>query len=261
MNNEKHITIAVPALNSAATIERTLQSLLAQSGCRVSIVVADSGSTDRTLEICRDMGVTSLYVPPGNMYRAINAVLRDSKTDWIGYLNSDDWVYSTTFSRLISHAEHSGADVVYGNCDYVDFEGRLLYSFSSTSPRALPALFRYGIFGFAQQAAIFKSSLYKQLNGFDEKYLLGADADFYARASLAGARFQKLPGEAVAAFRLHEMQLTNMRMSEFKKEQRAIQQSYGEPRFPIDMLEVAGWRIQNIPNYIVRVVRKFWLRS
>lgn len=253
---EKRITVAVPTLNSAATLEETLSSLRAQTGCTANIVVADSGSTDGTLGICKRLGVPSIYVPPGNMYKAINAVLREAGTEWLAYLNSDDYVYPDTFSRLISRAEVDGAGIVYGNCDYVDYNGRPLFSFSSARPWQILPLARRGMFGFAQQAAVFRNAVYKQLGGFDEKYSLSADADFYYRAARAGIVFARLPGAPVASFRLHEKQLTNTMSAAMEKEKVSIREACGPARLPGDLLAVWAWRAGNVPNYLVRSVRK-----
>ncbi|MGH9840087.1 MAG: oligosaccharide flippase family protein [Blastocatellia bacterium] len=48
-----------------------------QRGVAVNIIVADSGSTDATPEICRRWNARVIYAEPGNMYRAINAALNE----------------------------------------------------------------------------------------------------------------------------------------------------------------------------------------
>lgn len=45
------IGVVVPTLNNAKTLEWTLLALKSQEGCRVKIIVVDSGSTDETLAI------------------------------------------------------------------------------------------------------------------------------------------------------------------------------------------------------------------
>lgn len=260
MKNEKRITVAVPTLNSAATLEATLLSLRAQAGCAADIVVADSGSTDATLEICRRLGVPTVYVDPGNMYKAINAVLSGASTPWLAYLNSDDTVYSDAFARLIARAEETGAKIVYGRCDYTDYAGRFLYTITPARPGCLGALFRWGLFGFAQQAAIFSSDIYRELGGFDEKYRFSSDADFYSRAVLAGVVFETLPGPAVAAFRLHANQLTNKFSAAMEAEKLEIRAACGR-RGPGDLLAFLGWKIRNTPNYLRRWARARQLRG
>ncbi|MDP2030659.1 MAG: glycosyltransferase family 2 protein [Thiobacillus sp.] len=46
------VSIGVPVYNGAATIVRTLDSLLEQSFCDFELIISDNGSTDHTAEIC-----------------------------------------------------------------------------------------------------------------------------------------------------------------------------------------------------------------
>jgi glycosyltransferase involved in cell wall biosynthesis len=247
----------VPTLNSAETLEATLLSLKSQRGGDVEITVADSGSNDDTLEICRRHGVATVYVEPGNMYRAINAgLLSQGQSEWVSYLNSDDWLYPDSLARLIELGNSSHADVVYGDCDYTDGEGRFVYSFTAARPGRLMPLFRLGRMGFAQPAAIFRWNLYQRLNGFDERYRFKADADFFIRAIKAGAQFAALGGPPVCCFRLHPGQLSNQKRSLIEEEGRLI---FGAPEMKprgMDFIALAQWRLKNLPHFLVRVLRE-----
>ena len=66
------ITYVIPTLNSASTLDMTLFSLKSQRDINLEILVVDSGSTDKTLEICKKWNIKSIYVEAGNMYKAIN---------------------------------------------------------------------------------------------------------------------------------------------------------------------------------------------
>src|SRR5579885_2179318 len=122
------IGVTIPTWNSDKALGTALASLREQKGCHVEIVVADSGSTDGTLDLCRAFGTATVSVPPGNMYRAINEGLNQLHTPWLAYLNSDDFVFTDGYARLISKAEATGSDVAYGNGDFVDAHGRFLYA-------------------------------------------------------------------------------------------------------------------------------------
>src|SRR5438874_3929530 len=100
-----HIGVVVPTLNSRATLAWTLCALRSQRDVNVELIVADSGSEDGTLDICRNFGVRTIYATPGNMYRAINSGLQQMNTEWVTYLNSDDLVYPSSYARLIALGE------------------------------------------------------------------------------------------------------------------------------------------------------------
>lgn len=249
------ISCVVPTLNSAETLETTLLSLKSQRGVNVEITVADSGSDDDTLEICQQFSVATIYVEPGNMYRAINAGLSQSRSEWLAYLNSDDWLYPDSFARLIELGDSSGADVVYGNCDYADGSSRFVYSFAAARPEQLAPLFRLGRMGFAQPAAIFRRSLYQRLGGFDEQYCFKADADFYIRAINAEARFALLDGPPVCCFRVHTAQLSNRKRELIEEEGKRVFGAPGMKSRASDFMALAEWRLKNLPHYLLRIAR------
>ena len=255
------IGCVVPTLNSAVTLDATLLSLCSQQRVNLEIVVADSGSTDGTLDICRRWEVPTIYVPPGNMYRAINAALKQFDTKWLAYLNSDDLIFPDSYARLIDCAEQTDAAIVYGNCDYLDEQGRFIYSFGAAEPDAVLPLFRLRQMGFAQPATVFRRDTYHQLNGFDESLLYRADADFFIRALLAERHFAKLPGPSVASFRLHSKQFSNRGIQQTELEaERIFGRRELKPQ-PGDKLKLATWRLSNLPHYIVRIVRESLLSN
>ena len=253
MKNE--ISYVIPTLNSAATLDMTLYMLRSQKNADVKIIVVDSGSTDGTLDICKRWGVKTLYAEPGNMYRAINIGLQECYTEWLGYINSDDWLYPDSVARLVTRGNTSNADVVYGNCDYTDEWGRFVYSFGANKPSQLLSLFKMRIFGFAQQSAIFRHRVYQQLQGFNEDYYLSADAEFYLRSLQAGFKFDFMPGSSVSCFRLHGNQLSNKKAKAMESESQKIFAGAGDVNIN-DWAVFAQWRLRNIPHYLIRLLRQ-----
>ncbi len=255
------ISCVVPTLNSAATLDATLLSLRTQHNVSLELIVADSDSTDGTLQICRRWEAPTVYVPPGNMYRAINTGLRQSGGEWCAYLNSDDWLYPDSFARLIALGEKTGADAVYGNCDYTDEQGRFIYSFAAARPTELLPLFRLRQMGFAQPAAIFRRTLYERLNGFDESLVYRADADFFIRGLLMKKSFAHLDGPPVACFRLHSRQLSNRSNQLTQIEANRIFGGEELQARVSDQLASTTWRVRNLSHYAIRILRESLLSS
>ncbi|MBF2013974.1 MAG: glycosyltransferase [Rivularia sp. T60_A2020_040] len=250
------ISYVIPTLNSAATLDMTLLCLHSQKKVNVNFIVVDSGSTDKTLDICKRWNVKVLYAEPGNMYRAINVGLRECNTEWIGYINSDDWIYPDSLNRLIAWGNSSNADVVYANCDYTDAYGRFMYSFAPPKPNQLIATSRTGELGFAQQSAIFKNSLYQKLTGFNEDYYFVGDREFFIRALNSGAKFTFLSGASVACFRLHSDQLSQTKSQFMQAEGKKIRSELVKEPNLSDWATRIQWRLKNIPNYLLRFLRQ-----
>jgi len=247
------ISVAVPTFNSARYLENTLFSLVHQIGCRLEVVVADSGSVDETLNICGKYSIRTIFFPPGNMYAAINKALFTCESTWLCYLNSDDIVYPSSYARLISYGESQNADIVYGSCDFIDNEGRYLHSYSPGRPNELRSQLLVSSLPFAQPAAIFRKKVYKQLDGFDERYNLTSDHDFYLRSTLAGFKFAMLKGKSVCGFRISSTQLSQKTIM-MREQTKQVCQKYGKPTFK-DYWLTGLWKIRNWPNYLIRLLR------
>jgi glycosyltransferase involved in cell wall biosynthesis len=258
--SKPRIGVVVPTLNSAATLPWTLCALRDQRDVTVELIVADSGSVDATLEICKHWDVPAIYVPPGNMYRAINAGLRQVDTEWVTYLNSDDFVYPQSYARLLAYGEQQHASLVYGDCDLMDYEGRFLFMVKAPPPRRVAGMVRLstrfnGRLGFKQPAAIYQRTAFQELGGFDEKYRLIADYDFFFRLVMSGRSIAKLHRPTVAAFRLHAGQLSGRESSNLRGEMEAFQKASSVKASPFDWLDELYWRLQNSPIYVWRLSR------
>ncbi|PSB32743.1 glycosyltransferase [Chlorogloea sp. CCALA 695] len=250
------ISYVIPTLNSGKTLDMTLLSLRSQKDVNISIIVVDSGSTDNTLDICERWNVKVLYAEPGNMYRAINIGLHECDTEWLAYINSDDWLYPNSLAQVIACGHTAKADIVYSNCDFTDVCGRFIYSFAPAYPKQLRSLFQSVILGFSQQSTIFRKQVYQQLMGFNENYWLSADYDFYFRALNYGAVFTFFDAEPVACFRIHSTQLSNTKAKEMQAEVQKILTEIGDFPSSYDWFVVLQWRIKNIPHYIIRLLRQ-----
>jgi len=252
------IGVVVPTLNSAETLTWTLCSLRNQRDVTLEIIVADSGSTDGTLDICKHWGAEAIYIPPGNMYRAINAGLRQIDAEWITYLNSDDIVYPRSYARMVARGEEQRASFVYADCDFVDYEGRFLFVMKSPPPHRLPGLVRLsplfrGRVGFGQPAAIYRKNVFEELGGFDEKYRNIGDTDFFFRLITSGRPVAKLHRPPVAAFRLHPSQLSNRLGANMDEELASFRRKTKVRASLGDFLDVVSWRLQNSPIYLWRL--------
>lgn len=250
------ISYVVPTLNSAKTLNQTLLSLLTQVGVRVNVIVVDSDSTDSTLEICKKWGIKVLYAKPGNMYHAINTGLSQCDTEWLGYLNSDDYLYSNSLNSMIEIGNRELSDVVYGNCDYVDFFGRFIYSLESAKTTNLLSLLNLGVMGFNPAATIFRRSLFEKLGGFSETYKLAADYHFFARAFQIKSRFTKIGSLPIACFRIHDSQLSNVMCDRHLSEIYEIASELFPTPVKNQSIVMAKWRMSNLSHYLLRFFRQ-----
>jgi len=152
----------------------------------------------------------------------------------------------------MSRGQAAGADVAYGNGDYVDAHGRFLYSLSAPPPAALSTLFASAFLGFLPHSAVFRRRVFDELGGFNDRFRHIADVDFFARALVVGKRFALEPRTPVAAFRIHTEQMSRKERDVVKLE---IASWGGGRRFGRSW-PLLLWRMRNIRQYALR-----WLRT
>lgn len=119
------LSIIVPVYNMAADgkLEYCLESLVKQTVSDYEIIAVDDCSTDHSLAILKDYerrypGKFRVIHSPVNKHQggAKNMGLKLAAGEWIGFIDSDDWITADMYERLIRRAEETGADLV--GCDY-----------------------------------------------------------------------------------------------------------------------------------------------
>lgn len=119
------LSVIVPVYNMAAEgkLNYCMDSLVNQTIDDYEIIAVDDASTDNSLEILRSYeekypGKVRVLTYPDNRRQggAKNEGLRAATGDWIGFIDSDDWVTPDYYEKLLGKARETGADMV--GCDY-----------------------------------------------------------------------------------------------------------------------------------------------
>ena len=111
------LSVIVPAYNAEKTIRESLDSILHQTRPVDELIVVNDGSSDgteRILQEYRDAYPACFQfctVENGGQGRARNIGFDLSTGDWIGYVDSDDWIDPEMYERLIAAAEIEQADL------------------------------------------------------------------------------------------------------------------------------------------------------
>ncbi|HPS54272.1 MAG TPA: glycosyltransferase family 2 protein [Sedimentisphaerales bacterium] len=118
------ISIITVCLNSAATIEDTVKSVICQEHKDIEYLIIDGGSTDGTLEIInryRDKISRIISEPDNGIYDAMNKGICLAAGEVVGCLNADDiYTRNDALSLIRNVFETKDADAVYGDIIYVD---------------------------------------------------------------------------------------------------------------------------------------------
>jgi len=135
---------AIITYNEEKNIERTLKSVLFCD----EIVVVDSGSTDRTLEIARRYTDKVFYQEWLGYGRQKNFAIEKLKTNWILSIDADEVVTDSLKEEIIDRLKDPDADAYALNIQLV-FMGRPL-RFGGTYPDYHIRLFKRGTFSFRE---------------------------------------------------------------------------------------------------------------
>ncbi|MDR0220334.1 MAG: glycosyltransferase [Lachnospiraceae bacterium] len=119
------LSIIVPVYNMAAEgkLAYCLDSLVNQTIGDYEIIAVDDASTDNSREVLSDYRqrypqLFKTVFSPVNKRQggAKNLGLEIAQGEWIGFIDSDDWVTADFYEKLLAKAAETGADIV--GCDY-----------------------------------------------------------------------------------------------------------------------------------------------
>ncbi|MDE6814908.1 MAG: glycosyltransferase [Lachnospiraceae bacterium] len=119
------LSVIVPVYNMASDgkLKYCLDSLVSQTVSDYEIIAVDDCSTDDSLAVLRTYEARYpdrffVIASPENRKQggAKNLGLEKARGEWIGFIDSDDWITPDFYERLLQKAQETGADMV--GCDY-----------------------------------------------------------------------------------------------------------------------------------------------
>ena len=125
-NNSTKISIIVPVYNVEAYLARCVDSILAQTIKNLEIILVDDGSTDTSGALCdaylkKDSRIRVHHKPNGGLTSAWKAGMELATGEYVGFIDSDDWIDPDMYERMLTLALRENADVTV--CGLVfDFE-------------------------------------------------------------------------------------------------------------------------------------------
>ncbi len=120
----KKISVIVPVYNTAELLPNCIESILKQTYENIELILVDDGSTDDSFHICKqyadnDDRVVVLHQENAGQGSARNLALNIATGDYIGFVDSDDWIDQDMYEILVRNLEKHGSNVS-GCTDYAD---------------------------------------------------------------------------------------------------------------------------------------------
>lgn len=210
MSSEPTVSVVIPTRNRAEVLKtHALPSALAQRDIDVEVVVVDDGSDEddrRAMENLTDSRVRVVrHATREGQSRARNTGIEAARGEWIAFLDDDDLWSPDKLREQLDAAAVAHAEFVYTGGVMVD-EGRggeVLSVMALFPPEGLlERLLRMNAIPAGASTVIARSSVVREVGGFDENLVQFTDWDLWIRLAAHG-RAAMCPAELVA-YCLHD---------------------------------------------------------
>jgi glycosyltransferase involved in cell wall biosynthesis len=223
-------SIVTITYNSARTLQRTIDSVAAQTYPSVQYIIIDGGSTDETLEVVRSREQDiSVYVSEkdAGISDAFNRGIALARGEFVAIVNSDDWIEQEHLSTAIDALRGGSVDFVFGDVrlhrDDGSPAGRLV------GDRYYRRKIRHLMPFLNHPSMVCYREAYRKFGLYRLDYRNAMDYEWFLRATILGARGLYVPSI------VSHMSLAGISDREFNRslaEVRAISVSYGYPAVP-----------------------------
>lgn len=124
------ISIVIPIYNAEDHLQRCVDSVLNQTEKNIEIILVDDGSKDNSIEICKnylnqDKRVQLIHQENSGVSAARNRGIEQACGEYIGFIDSDDWIEPNMYECLLREANQASADIVICDARTVYEDGKI----------------------------------------------------------------------------------------------------------------------------------------
>ncbi len=110
------ISVVVPVYNVEQYLEKCIDSILGQTYPNIELILVDDGSTDGSSEICDKYAfehdnIKTIHRENGGLSAARNTGVKASNGDYVGFIDSDDYISSVFYESLYSAIAQTGVSM------------------------------------------------------------------------------------------------------------------------------------------------------
>lgn len=170
------ISIITVTFNSEKTIERTINSVLNQSYKNIEYIIIDGLSSDKTVEIIEKYKGKIKYLSEvdNGIYDAFNKGLKLYSGDYVGFVNSDDFLLPNAMEILVKYAnKYPEKDFIFGA---VKKHWGTLYGY-----KPWKIYLSWGFYSSHSTGFFIKRSAAKKIGYYNLKYKYSSDYDYFYR--------------------------------------------------------------------------------
>ena len=129
MEQEILVSVIVPCYNIEDCLVRCVDSIRRQTLRELEILLVDDGSTDGTGRLCdsfaaMDGRIRVFHKENGGSSSARNLGIDSARGQWLGFVDSDDWIEPEMYERLLETARLYKTDIAQASRDEIGEDGQ-----------------------------------------------------------------------------------------------------------------------------------------
>jgi len=126
----KKISVIIPVYNTENYIEKCIRSIMNQTYKNLEILIVNDGSYDSSIDICKKLQSEDsriIIINQDNMgvSKARNAGLQSATGEYIGFVDSDDFLEPDMYEVMYNHLEKEQADLCRIKAFIYNRDGRI----------------------------------------------------------------------------------------------------------------------------------------
>ena len=124
-------SIITVTFNSQNTINKTIKSINSQTFKNFEYIIIDGKSSDNTLGIIRKNlkhKATILSEKDSGIYHAMNKGIKIANGEYVGFLNSDDWLNRNTLKDVNQSINRKRPEIIYGDAIFYKKNKKKFYA-------------------------------------------------------------------------------------------------------------------------------------
>ncbi len=200
------ITIIIPTYNRSLVIEKTLNSMIAQTYTSWECIIVDDRSTDNTVQVIEEYASKDarfkVYQRPSNRSKGANACrnigIEKSTGNFFIFLDSDDTLSAGSLQNRIAYFEkYKEVQGLIFSTGVLSEDGEKVTPFTKTIQEELDSkayakmLLSYDI-PWQITNPIWKREVFEKHGGFDEQLARFQDVDLHTKFMLHGVTVKKI---------------------------------------------------------------------